>query len=164
MTDCCDPVLAPLRCWEHEDCLEHPDLGLACAGGRATVVLMSADARYMVATSGYPARGDGYACSAHDNERGEWYGHYTAWLGDGSGDGDADRLYAQGLAVLWAEGGGDGMFPDPERCAGWNWGWGDPFMTQDEAYGERCSLCARDHQVFTRRARVGGDGWPAGDG
>ena len=27
----CDPALAPVRCWEHEDCLEHPELALACA-------------------------------------------------------------------------------------------------------------------------------------
>ena len=27
----CDPALAPVRCWVHEDCLEHPELALACA-------------------------------------------------------------------------------------------------------------------------------------
>ena len=32
-----DPTVAALRCWEHEDCLEHPALALACAGGHATL-------------------------------------------------------------------------------------------------------------------------------
>ena len=25
-----DPAVAMLRCWEHEDCLEHPELALEC--------------------------------------------------------------------------------------------------------------------------------------
>ena len=25
-----DPAAASLRCWEHEDCLEHPELGVVC--------------------------------------------------------------------------------------------------------------------------------------
>ena len=31
-----DPAVAALRCWVHEDCLEHPELALACAAGLAT--------------------------------------------------------------------------------------------------------------------------------
>ena len=34
-----DPAVATLRCWEHEDCLEHPELALACAGGIVTSLL-----------------------------------------------------------------------------------------------------------------------------
>lgn len=30
MLDLCDPKHAPSRCWEHEDCREHPELALAC--------------------------------------------------------------------------------------------------------------------------------------
>ena len=31
-----DHTMALFRCWEHEDCVEHPELGLACADGRVT--------------------------------------------------------------------------------------------------------------------------------
>lgn len=30
MHDPCDPVFAFVRCWEHSDCLEHPELAMAC--------------------------------------------------------------------------------------------------------------------------------------
>ena len=35
-----DPAHAPFRCWEHEDCLEHPELAFACAGGEPFVMRM----------------------------------------------------------------------------------------------------------------------------
>ena len=34
-----DPQNAAFRCWEHEDCLEHPELALACAEGRVPIAL-----------------------------------------------------------------------------------------------------------------------------
>lgn len=36
MLDLCDPKHAPSRCWEHEDCVEHPELGLSCGPTSAT--------------------------------------------------------------------------------------------------------------------------------
>lgn len=36
MLDLCDPKHAPARCWEHEDCVEHPELGLSCGPTTAT--------------------------------------------------------------------------------------------------------------------------------
>ena len=31
-----EPRFATLRCWEHEDCIDHPELGLVCATGQPT--------------------------------------------------------------------------------------------------------------------------------
>ena len=38
-----DPENAPFRCWEHEDCLEHPDLAIVCAGGTRAAALAMFD-------------------------------------------------------------------------------------------------------------------------
>ena len=41
--DPCDPSLAPLRCWGHEDCREHPELALACGELRMETLVFYAD-------------------------------------------------------------------------------------------------------------------------
>ena len=41
--DPCDPSLATLRCWGHEDCLEHPELALACGQLRTAPIMFYAD-------------------------------------------------------------------------------------------------------------------------
>ena len=38
--DTVDPQTAVLRCWEHEDCREHPDLGLACASAAERITFL----------------------------------------------------------------------------------------------------------------------------
>ena len=70
----CDPALAPVRCWEHEDCLEHPELALACAEGR--------EAEWTVMDVGF---------DLYEDRRGEggsesWpsgHGRWTPGVGDG---------------------------------------------------------------------------------
>ena len=64
-----DPAVAALRCWEHEDCLEHPELALACANGVSTSLSacvsddfaqpLSVDPTY---GGGYSAFGNGWGC------------------------------------------------------------------------------------------------------
>ena len=70
-----DPQNAPFRCWDHEDCLEHPELALACAGGERTALAM-------------------FGPVVHPDDLGgerRWAGASTAGRtcsGDGDGDGD----------------------------------------------------------------------------
>ena len=61
-----DPENAAFRCWEHEDCLEHPGLAIACAAGAQTGLPM------------FNAGCDAYA---------------GAWSGDGNGHGWTDGLH-----------------------------------------------------------------------
>ena len=71
-----DPQNAPFRCWEHEDCREHPELALACAAGAQAVLPMfnaGCDA-YAGAWSG-----DGFGHGWTDGRHG--------WDGDGNGHG-----------------------------------------------------------------------------
>jgi len=67
-----DPAVAALRCWVHEDCLEHPGLALACAGGVSVDFTASASDDYGCLLSVNPTYGDG-----HGNADGD---------GDGCGD------------------------------------------------------------------------------
>ena len=59
-----DPQNAAFRCWEHEDCLEHPELALACADGSRTALAM-------------------FGPVVHPDALGE-----RRWEGDRTGDGD----------------------------------------------------------------------------
>lgn len=71
-TSVCDPRFAIVRCWEHEDCREHPDLAFDCADGR--------EAEWTVMDVGfdlYPDRLDG----------GGYFSYQGLWC-DGCGDGD----------------------------------------------------------------------------
>ena len=65
-----DPQNAPFRCWEHEDCLDHPELALACADGS------------QVGLSMFEAGCNTYA---------------GAWSGDGLGSGPSDGLFGSRL-------------------------------------------------------------------
>ena len=118
----CDPALAPVRCWEHEDCLEHPELALACADGR--------EAEWTVMDVGfdlYPDTRDGDVRYSHDD--GLWiFGVGDGdWPGEGNGadcafpDGDGDGCGLGGDA--FGEKGGDGygskdVYSDTAHC-GW---------------------------------------------
>ena len=93
----CDPSLAPVRCWEHDDCLEHPELALACAT-ELTYVLFE-DVAWTRNS------GDG-----SDNEAMCRYGFVwrasntlNAWRGDG------------GCRVRDGDGEGDGWIDDARR-------------------------------------------------
>jgi len=65
-----DPQNASFRCWEHEDCLEHPELALACADGSR------------VGLSMFEA-----GCNTY----------VGAWSGDGLGSGPSDGLFGSRL-------------------------------------------------------------------
>ena len=80
-----DPAVAALRCWEHEDCLEHPELGRACAGGAVVYHVAGISDFFSHKMSGYPPLGNNYGWE-HD---GDGEGH-----GDQGAVGYADRLRA----------------------------------------------------------------------
>ena len=42
-------IRSPLRCWEHEDCLEHPELGAAC-GAHPVEMCVSDEQRFALPT------------------------------------------------------------------------------------------------------------------
>lgn len=85
-----DPCFATLRCWEHDDCREHPELGLACGDGEPARPL-GMDGEYLVRKrvwNGYSDEtggnrivegrfpsGDGIGCGEGD--------HYGTMRGDG---------------------------------------------------------------------------------
>ena len=84
----CDLSLATLRCWEHEDCLEHPELALACGPGTdypwsGSFLASTPDE---LSNRGEPAwweNGDGREPYGHGSGRGFGYGFYDS--GDGFG-------------------------------------------------------------------------------
>ena len=89
-----DPAVASLRCWVHEDCLEHPELALACAGGAVVYSVAGVSDAFSHKMSGYPPFGNN--CGGRRD-------------GDGEGDGD------QG-AVGWS----DRLQAGDGRGGGWN--------------------------------------------
>ena len=109
-----DHTMALFRCWEHEDCVEHPDLGLACADGRVTRLGGELDDDWSCRF--WPARDQNVSCQRFSNP-GDGYGVPLAEaLGNVDGDGSVIRL---GLGVgVWhyivgcPEGDGSG---DPSR-------------------------------------------------
>lgn len=83
----CDPSLAPLRCWGHEDCLEHAELALACGPDRdypwgGGFLTNTTDA--LSSRGEAPERwgGDGWEPYGHGAGRGFGYGFDS---GDGFG-------------------------------------------------------------------------------
>ena len=104
----CDPALAPVRCWEHEDCLEHPELAHACAGGQR-LMWMAADACFNIF--------DPQPWGTFRNERGCWIDGYGGgdWpnvgmgaecgFDNGNGAGDGSGTYS---TFNTAAGGGGG--------------------------------------------------------
>ena len=88
-----DPAVAALRCWEHEDCLEHPELALACADGRSTPVGMS---------------GDGGLDSLNTHATRWNRGSVNFYSGDGWGAGDLVGGWGDGFRIDTHDGdGGD---------------------------------------------------------
>ena len=90
-----DPAAACLRCWEHEDCVDHPELGLACASGAVTLVGVHEHNQIAMETFErgnlnivFP--GDGKVDpSVYDHGYGDFGGDYGDNLGNGSGVGRA---------------------------------------------------------------------------
>ena len=87
-----DPVVAALRCWEHEDCLEHPELGLACADGRVTRLGGELDDDW--GCRFWPARDQSTSCQRFfmpGNGQGMPRAvGYVFWYGSGVGEGHDD--------------------------------------------------------------------------
>lgn len=115
---------SPLRCWGHDDCREHPELGVLCGErplefhpgyGRDEERFVSPDVLGAlnrvfgaVNRSGFP-RGDGdphYAAGAYDYpvlHDGERAAHWMTWVGESYVDGDGEHP----TMCLLREGGGD---------------------------------------------------------
>lgn len=78
-----DPVFAFVRCWEHDDCAQHPELAMAC--GAAVPPIAGVEDRLFVSDCG-------------DIEM--WpFGHlwpheYASQAGRGDGMGGGERVYA----------------------------------------------------------------------
>ena len=79
-----DPAVAALRCWVHEDCLEHPELALACADGRVSCLGGDLDDDWWCRF--WPTRDQHASCQRFSNP-GDGYGvPLVECLGEG-GDG-----------------------------------------------------------------------------
>ena len=77
-----EPAHAPFRCWEHEDCLEHPALAIACAGGERTALAMFSVFVYPEALSDMTS--DQVIGGWNGGGTGDGYGYEDDPLGDGS--------------------------------------------------------------------------------
>lgn len=86
MHDPCDPVFAFVRCWEHDDCAEHPELAMAC-GPKALSLRVDTFANVIV--------GDVL----------DW----TGPLSDGSGDGEGEFGSGNGDGFSFRAGAGWGV-------------------------------------------------------
>ena len=92
-------AVAALRCWEHEDCLEHPELALACADGASTPVGVAGSGACDNLTTHETIYGDGDGDTRSDGDgQGNMWG---SWSGDGAGYGlptitDADVFESDG--------------------------------------------------------------------
>ena len=115
--DPCDPSLASLRCWGHEDCLEHPELALAC-GPRACPQLPVGDEQPWM-ECGFPnGWGDGEA-----------FGDGRGYGSNGGGGVGSPMEYELPLEVAVAD------WSDRGRRAGWD-DWVQNFCEADVA---RCA-------------------------
>ena len=80
--DPCDPVFAFVRCWEHDDCAEHPELAMAC--GSTVPPITGVEDRLFV--------------SAHIIGMGPFehvWPHEYAWSWtSGNGIGNGERIYS----------------------------------------------------------------------
>jgi len=121
-----DPAVAALRCWVHEDCLEHPELALACAGGAATEwaagVAEGTDGAFLTDWS----FGDGYG---YANGGGDGVDDFTGEGQAGGGQGSGlshDNWYVgrehERLVIL-----------DLESC--YLATWGSDMLELDDRYG-----------------------------
>ena len=146
-----DPTVASLRCWVHEDCLEHPDLALACAEGEARCDLMVAsdddrftqlsfvDPRGVVhhrdgdgyasnGLTGVPGigAGDGWGCGYYGGREEEYRLYYGTRGGGGSGGDGPEGGEIGGYETCYGwpgSEGGDGLMPEEHQDA-WPSHWG----------------------------------------
>ena len=147
-----DPAVAALRCWEHEDCREHPELALACADGRSTPVGIAGGGGCDNLTTHETIYGDG-----DGDTRGDGDGHGNMWGGwNGVGGG-----VGYGLPVIDAdvrENDGDGGSPgDPWGRGGWA-GSDDAWIALDfvESY---YTTFPTEAERFIEEGRLNRSGW-----
>lgn len=101
MMDAYDPQLAPVRCWEHEDCIDHPELGVVCATGQPTFCQVGTAGHWTMLTVAWSRGGERWAdyiggddpLQAHSSEDDSYGGYgdgyrYGNAYGDGRGSGD----------------------------------------------------------------------------
>jgi len=85
-----EPRFAMLRCWEHEDCLEHPELALACANGMPIV--------WAAGVAEGPSEGTVQSGFATAQPYGDGFGHGVG-NGDGFGAPQAGWRHGSGLGA-----------------------------------------------------------------
>jgi len=85
-TSVCDPRFAVVRCWEHEDCIEHPDLAFDCADGR--------EAEWTVMEAGFELYPDWLDGGGYHSYQGLWVDGRGG--GDWPGCGDGAECAGQG--------------------------------------------------------------------
>jgi len=144
-------VRSPLRCWGHDDCLEHPELGVAC-GERPLEMCVSDEQRFAMeplfqhlmptgsgdqpyqpwdTESDWGGDGgvvepdsDGLDCDIDDDHRNNQCNGGRYRQGDGGGDGDRWSRQLEGETDLLAD---DYAIPAPlsdeERAALREGGW-----------------------------------------
>ena len=130
-----DPAVAALRCWEHEDCREHPELALACADGKVTPVGMS---------------GDGGLDSLNTHATIWDMGSVSFYSGGGFGGGDMVGGWGDGFRTDSHDGDGDGD-GENQACDSFG-GCGDSWIAADFLYLES------DVPILSR-LRLEGGGW-----
>ena len=126
--DPCDPVFAFVRCWEHDDCAEHPELAMAC--GSTVPPIAGVGDRLFVSVYGdiemwpfgqvwaheYASR-DGSGDGVGNGER--VYANTPAWRGDGWGSGGRVHIGdGKGVSSAFSHGPGIGHHGVPERGDG----------------------------------------------
>ena len=120
-----EPIHAPFRCWDHGDCLEHPELALACADGSRTALAMftvfvEPDALSQMTSDqcvgGWGGSGTGGGYEYEDREDGsdgrefpfsEDPSDWEAWLSSGGGHIDGDGHWLSAMTdyehALWSD-------------------------------------------------------------
>jgi len=85
-----DLDLAAIRCWEHDDCLEHPELGVACAAGQTTFCQVGTGGDWSIAFA-YPSETSAILpASIFVDDLENHHGGFGFGFGSGGLDGDGD--------------------------------------------------------------------------
>lgn len=115
VVDPCDPRLATQRCWEHDDCAEHPELGLACGPSTPIVFVRDTgeglDWQFKGAEAG---KGFVDGCEhSGDSIGGDYFGSGDGGPTMNNGDGHGGPANARGCGEGWvgygnSDGGGRG--------------------------------------------------------
>ena len=82
-----DLELAASRCWEHDDCLEHPELGVACAAGQTTFCQVGTGGDWSIAFA-FP----NFCPASLSADALERYGGPGDGYGSGRSDGNGDGV------------------------------------------------------------------------